>query len=106
MAGNAKDLTDATFSAAVLNGVTLVDFWASWCPPCRKQGPVIEKLAHDFAGRASIAKINVDEEAETAGKFQVSNIPTLILFRNGQEMQRFVGLQEEQTLTQAINKLL
>lgn len=106
MAGNVKELTDATFAAAVLNGVTLVDFWASWCPPCRKQGPIIEKIARDFAGRAVIAKINVDEEGETAGRFQVASIPTLILFKNAQEMERLVGLQEEQVLVQALNKLL
>ncbi len=106
MAGNVKDLTDSTFDAAVSAGVTLVDFWAPWCPPCRMQGPIVEKLADSFAGRAVVAKINTDEEAQAATKFGVSSIPTLVIMKDGKEVKRFVGMQQEETLAGELNAFL
>ena len=87
-------------------GLTLVDFSAPWCAPCRMQAPIIRKLADQFAGRASIAAVNIDGTREMASNLGIRSIPTLILFRNGKEVQRFVGLQSEGTLSEALIKLL
>ena len=106
MAGNVKELTDGNFMENIKTGVTLVDFWAPWCAPCRAQGPVVDKLADAFAGKAVVGKINVDENAEMANKFQVMNIPTLIIFRDGREVNRLIGLQQETDLNASIQKAL
>lgn len=106
MAGKVKDLTDSTFDATVSSGVTLVDFWAPWCPPCRMQGPIVEKLAESFDGKAVVAKVNVDEEAQSATKFGVSNIPTLVILKDGKEVKRFVGLQQEAELASVLDGFL
>ena len=106
MAGKVKDLTDSTFEATVSSGVTLVDFWAPWCPPCRAQGPIVEKVADSFDGKAVVAKVNVDEEAESASKYGVSSIPTMVILKDGKEVKRFVGLQQESELTDSLNSFL
>lgn len=106
MAGKVKELTDSTFDATVASGVTLVDFWAPWCPPCRAQGPIVEKLADSYDGKAVVAKINVDEEGEAATKYNVSSIPTLVILKNGKEVKRFVGLQQESDLVEAVDSFL
>ena len=106
MAGKVKDLTDSTFDTAVSAGVTLVDFWAPWCPPCRAQGPIVEKLAGDFDGKALVAKVNVDEEAQAATKYGVASIPTLVILKDGKEVKRFVGLRQEDELVEALNSLI
>jgi len=106
MSGKVKDLTDSTFDMTVGSGVTLVDFWAPWCPPCRAQGPIVEKLADSYDGKALIAKVNIDEEGEVASKYGVSSIPTLILMKDGKEMKRFVGLRQEEELANAVKSLI
>lgn len=106
MAGKAKDLTDSTFDAAVGTGVSLVDFWAPWCPPCKMQGPIVEKIAESYAGKALVAKVNVDEEGQAATKYGVASIPTLVLLKDGKEVARFVGLRQEQELAAALDKVL
>jgi thioredoxin 1 len=106
MPGKVRELTNATFSDAVSTGVTLVDFWAAWCPPCRRQGPVIEGLADVYEGRALIAKMDVDQNGETAARFGVTNIPTIILLKDGKEEQRLVGLTRSDTLAEELDKLL
>lgn len=106
MSGKVKDLTDSTFDSSVSSGVSLVDFWAPWCPPCKMQGPIVEKLAESLDGKATIAKVNVDEEGQSAAKFGVSSIPTLVILKDGKEVKRFVGLQQEDALSQAVKALL
>lgn len=106
MAGKVKDLTDFTFETAVSSGVSLVDFWAPWCPPCRAQGPIVEKLADSYDGKAMIAKVNVDEEGEAAAKFGVASIPTIVLMKDGKEVKRFVGLRQQDELQSALDGLL
>ncbi len=106
MTGKVQNLTDSTFDATVKSGVALVDFWAPWCPPCRMQGPIVEKLAGQFDGRAVIAKINVDEQGASASKYGVSNIPTLVILKDGKEVKRFVGLQKEDALRDGVNSFL
>lgn len=103
-AHKAAVLTDANFEELTANGVSLVDFWAVWCPPCRQQGPIVEKVAEAFEGRALVGKL--DENPETAGEFQVRSIPTLVVLRDGEEQKRFVGLQSEEALSRALEEAL
>jgi thioredoxin 1 len=93
------------FNKTIAEGVTLVDFWASWCGPCRVQGPILEEVAKSINGWAKIAKVNVDEARDLAGRFRVHSIPTLLLFKDGNEVQRFIGVQNQNILIEAINKL-
>lgn len=102
MSEKVKDLTDSTFKDVVGTGVTLVDFWATWCPPCRMQGPIIEKVADALEKQAVVAKVDVDANPETATTYGVSSIPTLIVFKDGKEVKRFVGLQQEPALVSAV----
>jgi thioredoxin 1 len=106
MAGAAPELNEGNFAEVTGKGVTLVDFWAEWCPPCKMQGPVIEKLASDYRGRASVAKLDVDASHALAARFGVQSIPTLILFKDGVEVQRLVGLQTEEKLRSALDAAL
>ncbi len=93
------------FNAAIGEGVTLVDFYAWWCGPCRVQAPILEQMTQSVRGQAEIAKVNVDDSASLARRFGVRTIPTLVLFKNGHEVRRFVGVQSHDVLIQAINEL-
>ena len=101
-------LTDATFDAEVIKSDTpvLVDFWASWCAPCKAIAPVVDGLAESFAGKVKIAKLNVDENPATPGQFGVRGIPTLILFKDGQVVDQLVGAVPKNQLESLINKAL
>ena len=103
---DAVKLTADGFGEATADGVALVDFWAAWCPPCRKQGPIVEKLAADYQGRALIGKMNLDEARDLAGELGVKAIPTLILFKDGEEIQRVVGLTSEKDLRALLEEAL
>lgn len=96
-------LTKDTFSQSIESGVTLVDFWAPWCGPCKMQLPIVEELSQELEGQATIAKINVDEEPELASQFGVMSIPTLILFKDGQPVDKMVGLQSKDALKNKIS---
>ncbi len=84
--------------------VMLVDFWANWCMPCRMLGPVIEKLAGDYEGKAEIGKVDVDEQGELAMHYGVMSIPTVILFKDGQEVTRLVGVQPEESFVKLLSE--
>ena len=100
-------LTPATFDAAVAEGVTLVDFWAPWCGPCQMLTPILEnQVAPAVAGRAKIAKVNVDESRDLAVKFAIKSIPALLVFKNGKIVQQMVGLQSGDALVKAIEAAL
>lgn len=98
------NLTSQTFNQAISNGIVLVDFWADWCPPCRVQGPIIKELADEVAEWAIIAKVDVDNNSGIANAYQVRNIPTLIIFKDGEVVRRFVGLQQKETLMVALKE--
>lgn len=99
-------LTDASFDEAIKSGVTLVDFWAPWCPPCRAQGPIVDRLATAYKGRARVAKLNVDDHNSVAARFGISSIPTLIVFKDGKKVEQFVGLRSEDALKAVLDKHL
>ncbi len=93
-------LTVDNFEEKVLKAdkPVLVDFWATWCMPCRMIAPIVEEIAEETAGQAYVGKVNVDEQAELAARYRVSSIPTLIVFENGQEQRRTVGVQDKDEL--------
>ena len=95
-----------SFDKIVSEGLVLVDFWADWCPPCRLQNPILEELASDENFQASIVKVNVDYNRDLAARFNVRNIPTLILFKDGEPVERLVGLQQKENLESIIYKHL
>lgn len=100
--------TDQNFEHDVLKSdkPVLVDFWAEWCGPCRMQGPIIEEVAKDFSGKAVIGKLNVDENMKSAQQYGVMSIPTLMIFKGGQMVKQYVGVQSKETLTAELNKLV
>jgi len=97
------NLNDTDFDSAIAEGITLVDFWAPWCGPCRMQVPILEELSESVDNQTKIAKLNVDEAETVAERFGVQAIPTLLLFKDGNEVQRFIGVQSKETLIDAIS---
>jgi thioredoxin 1 len=101
-----KELTDQNFQAQVKTGVTLVDFWAGWCMPCKMMAPVLNETAEELGDTARIGKLDVDANRESSAKYSVRSIPTLILFKNGKEINRFVGVKTKDFLLKEIRKVV
>lgn len=102
---NITEITDANFASEVLESPepVLVDFWAPWCGPCRQIGPMIEELSAENAGAIKIGKVNIDDNPQSAQQFGVSSIPTLMLFKGGDVVERFVGVQPKSRLQEALD---
>ncbi len=101
---NVPEFTDDNFETEVLQSdvPVLVDFWAPWCAPCRQIAPVIDELATEYAGRVKVGKVNVDNNQAVAQKYDVMSIPTLIIFKNGEDVNRIVGVQPKSRLQSAL----
>jgi len=105
---NIKTITKDNFEQEVLNSQVpvLVDFWAAWCGPCRAVAPIMEQLAAEYAGKASVAKVDVDQEGELAAKFRVLSIPTVMLFKGGQVVEKIIGARSKEEFSGLIKKNL
>lgn len=100
--------TDSNFDAEVLQSriPVVVDFWAEWCTPCRIVTPIIEELATEYSGKVKVGKLNVDENQEYSGKYNVMSIPTILLFKNGQPVKSVIGAQSKENFKKAIDEVL
>ncbi|WP_029247310.1 thioredoxin [Schlesneria paludicola] len=108
MAGNVAEFTDAGFKSDVVDSQqpVLVDFWAPWCGPCKMLGPTIEELANTYSGRVRIGKVNIDDNQQVASDYGISSIPTVMIFKGGQVVDRFVGVTPKAKLSAAIDSHL
>jgi thioredoxin 1 len=103
-----QQFTDQNFEAEVLKSdkPVLVDFWAEWCAPCRMMAPAVEAVAAQYADRAKVGKLNVDENQSSAGQYNIRGIPTLLLFKNGQVVEQFVGVTSKDAITKMLERHL
>jgi thioredoxin 1 len=99
-----KTLTDSNFDDETKQGVVLVDFWAEWCGPCRRLAPTVDALATEFDGRATVAKMNVDENPNVPGRYAIRGIPTLLLFKDGQLAETIVGLAAKEDIAKMLER--
>lgn len=102
----AIDIDDTTFAEATAAGVVLVDFWAPWCPPCRTQGPIIDKTAALLGDSAKVLKVDVDKAKESAAKFGIQSIPTLVVLKDGNVVEKFTGVTQADELVAAVKAAL
>jgi thioredoxin 1 len=101
-----KHITDAEFQSTVATGVTLVDFWAPWCGPCKMIAPILDEIAGELGDKARIVKINVDENPQVAGQYGIMSIPTLLLFKDGKKVDQKVGAAPKPALKSFIEAAL
>jgi len=108
VADNVVELSDANFATEVeqAKGVCLVDFWAEWCPPCRMVAPVVEEIAAEYAGKVKVGKVDCDPNRDTAAKFGITAIPTLVVFKDGEVAKRFTGVTSKDDLKAALDEAL
>jgi len=99
-------LNDANFKSTISKGVTLVDFWAEWCTPCKIQGPIVSEVAEEMADQAKIAKLDVQNNQNSAKTLGIRNIPTIIVFKDGKVFQKFVGVKTKSVLLKAVKEAL
>lgn len=101
-----KEINDAAFNEAIKNGVVIVDFWASWCGPCKMLGPVIEELSEELGEKADFLKLNVDDNPVTANVFRISSIPTVIVFKDGKIAETLVGFRPKAAIKSILEKYI
>lgn len=106
--GNVIEINDSNFDSEVVNSniPVVVDFWATWCGPCRKLGPVIDEIAKDYEGKVKFVKVNVEECIDTAKKYSISGLPSLIVFNQGEAVERMAGLMPKSTIISNVEKYL
>lgn len=100
------ELSGGNFDIVTASGAVLVDFWASWCGPCRMVAPIIESLAEEYDGRVSFCKVNVDDEGQLAARFGIESIPTVMIFKDGEVVERAVGVRSRDEYCDMLDKLL
>ena len=103
---NIKVLTDENFDSTIKSGVSLVDFWAAWCGPCKVVGPIVDEVADEMKDEANICKLNVDQNPETARKYGIQSIPTMIIFKDGNPVQKLVGVKPKFAMIKAVQSHL
>ena len=101
-----KTFTDSNFDEEVKTGVVLIDFWAEWCGPCRRLAPTVDALATEYDGRATVAKMNVDENPNIPGRFMIRGIPTMLIFKNGELADQIVGLAAKEEIARKLDQQL
>jgi|YelNatPaOPRAMG01_1025707.scaffolds.fasta_scaffold192408_2 thioredoxin 1 len=106
MAGNIKHLNDSNFDSETQNGITIVDFWAEWCMPCKALAPIFEQVSNKYAGKVTFAKLNIDENPNTASKFRIMSIPTLLVFKDGKVIDQITGLVPAKKIEAVLEKAL
>jgi len=99
-----KTFTDSNFDESIKDGVVLVDLWAEWCGPCRRLAPAVDALASEYDGRATVAKLNIDENPTTPSKYRVLGIPTLLVFKDGSLVDQLVGLREKSEIASTLDR--
>jgi len=97
------EMTSQSFDETVAQGITLIDFWAEWCGPCKMIAPMIDELAAEYDGKVKVVKINIDNEADLAVRFNVNSIPTLLIIRDGEEAKRFIGVTSKSDIAAALD---
>ena len=100
---NVKILDDANFDTTVKSGVSLVDFWAAWCGPCKVQGPIVDEVADEMVDKANVCKVDVDQNQRISQKYGIRNIPTILILKDGKPVEKFVGVKPRNVLIKAIN---
>lgn len=99
-----KVLTDTNFNTEIKNGITLVDFWADWCMPCKMMTPILNDVAEEIPENTAVGKLNIEQYQNVAAEYNVRSIPTMILFKNGKEINRYVGVKPKEFLVNQIQK--
>jgi len=99
---NLNILTDENFESTIKSGITLVDFWAEWCGPCKVQGPIINELADEIDGKAKISKLDIDKNQKTAQKYGIQSIPTIVIFKDGKQVEKLVGVKPMRVLMKSL----
>lgn len=104
--GNVISINDENFESEVINSTipVVVDFWATWCGPCRKLSPVVDEIAQTYDGKVKFVKVNVEESIETAKKYSISGLPSLLVFKNGEAVERMAGLMPKSTIISNVEK--
>lgn len=106
MSENIKHLNDENFKSSIASGVTLVDYYADWCGPCKMIHPIIVELANDLQGQATVAKLDIDKAPITTSNSDVTSVPTIIVYNNGIEKERFIGVRDKKSLMTALQKYI
>lgn len=98
-------LNSDNFESTISKGITVIDFWATWCMPCKIQGPIVADVAKEVKGKAVVAKLDIDKSRDIANKYMISAVPTILIFKDGKEVKRLVGLQQKKQLVEIVNSL-